>query len=426
MAGATAWRLVFLAVQGGSSVALFAALGHALTEPAFAATAIAQGVIVIAQSIGDFGLSQAAVTVLPARIAAGRGAPAELLAGAATAYLGATGLALLLALAAALIVPSAAAGPVAVSGLAAAAAVVVSGADGTLRSQGEFRRPVLLMAASELAGFVGVPVAALTDSAFWTCAAVALGMAAGATASAAVLLRLRRAAPSATAYPFARASLPLGVSQVFIALATRADTLLAGLVSGLVAAGTFEGCWRVYQLSQYLAGGLASAAAPFIADRLGAARVPDGLRILRRLVLRLLALGLAGGVVLYLLRTPIADVFAGALGPSVARALAPLAIVSPIQAVGLVGYFTLIGQDGQRRAVLGAIIAGATVNLAIAAPLGHELGARGIVIGCAAGQAATTVLLLARLAPLLRRIRAGTGDSAHPSDVPPELAGPLQ
>ena len=75
MTSATTWRLAFLVIQGGSSVVLFAALGHLLSEGALAATAVAQGVIVIAQSVGDFGLSQAAVAVLPARIAAGDVSP---------------------------------------------------------------------------------------------------------------------------------------------------------------------------------------------------------------------------------------------------------------------------------------------------------------------------------------------------------------
>jgi O-antigen/teichoic acid export membrane protein len=404
IAAASAWRLLFLAVQGGASVVLFAALGHLLSPRAFAATAVAQGVIVIAQSIGDFGLSQAAVAVLPRRIAAG-GTKAELLSGAATAYIGAISLALIVTLSAVSIVPGAAAAPVAVSALASAAAVAVSGADGILRAQGDFRRPFALMAASELAGFAGVPVAAVTGSAFWTCAAVALGMGVGAAPAAAVLVSLRRASPRAQVRPFARASAPLGVSQVFIALATRVDTLLAGALAGLVAGGTFEGCWRVYQLSQYLAGGIASAAAPFIASALGAGRAVDALRLLRRLALELLGIGLLGGAVLYLLRTPIAALLAGNLGRPVAHALPALAFISPLAAVSLVAYYTLIGQEGQRRTVLMAIAAGAGVNLALAGALGADLGARGVVIGCAAGQGVTAVLLLAWFAPFARRLR---------------------
>ena len=140
------------------------------------------------------------------------------------------------------------------------------------------------------------------------------------------------------------------MSQLFNAISTRADTLIAGLVSGLVAAGTFEGAWRVYQLGQYLAGGVASALAPFIAHRLGAARATEALGLVKRLALLLAGLGLAAGVALYVLRTPLADLLAGARG-GCRRAITPFAIVSPIQAVSLVAYYTLIGQDGRRRAV---------------------------------------------------------------------------
>jgi O-antigen/teichoic acid export membrane protein len=170
--------------------------------------------------------------------------------------------------------------------------VIVAGADGILRSGGEFRRPVLLMAASEGAGFAGLPVAILTHSATWTCAAISAGMALGATASVLVLLRLRRGGTNTELRKFARASLPLGLSQVFIVLSTRADTLLAGGLSGLIAAGTFEGTWRVYQLSQYAAGGIATAAAPFVANAFGVGQYEEGLRLLRKLIVQLAVVGL--------------------------------------------------------------------------------------------------------------------------------------
>ena len=405
IAGATRWRLAFLAIQGGSSVVLFSALSHLLPARALAATALAQGVIVIAQAIGDFGLSQAAVTVLPARIAEARGGATALLSGAATAYLGATCLAGLLTLAAVPFVPASAAAPVAVSALAAAAAVVVAGADGILRSQGDFRRPVLLMAASELAGFAGLPAAALTGSAFWTCAAIAVGMAAGASGAVLALLQIQRRARPASLRSFVSASVPLGVSQILIAAATRADTLLAGSISGLIAAGTFEGCWRVYQLSQYLAGGVASAAAPFIADRLGAGRPQDAAALLGRLVLRIASAGVVLAAGLYLLRSPIADLLTGSLGMHVSRSLPALVLVSPLGAIGFIGYYAVIGQDGQRRYVLVTFAAGAAVNLVLATVLGRAHGASGIVVACAAGQAVTNLLLIVRLGLFLRSLR---------------------
>lgn len=405
MTHAAVWRLLFLAVQGGGSVVLFAALGHALDRPVFAATAVAQGVIVLAQALGDFGLSQAAVTVLPTRIAARPDREADLLSGAATAYFGAAVLGFALTLLALPLVPSAARGPVAVSAPAAAASVIVAGADGILRARGEFRRPLVLMAWSEGLGFAGLPVAVATHSAVWTCAAISAGMAVGALPALLTLARVRRRGRNDTLWPFARASAPLGLSQVFIVIGGRADTLLAGGLVGLIAAGTFEGTWRVYQLSQYVAGGIASAAAPFVADALGAGHLDTGLRLLRSLCTRLLAIGIAGSAVLYLARDPISHVLTGSLSGPVARSLGPLVLLCPLAAVGLAAFFTLAGRDGQRRFVLAANALGAVVNLAVATALSHSMGTRGVVIGCAIGLAVTNVLLLARLATVVRELR---------------------
>jgi O-antigen/teichoic acid export membrane protein len=417
MTGAAVWRLAFLAVQGGGSVVLFGALGHILDRPVFAATAVAQGVIVLAQAIGDFGLSQAAVTVLPARIAARPEAEDELLSGAAAAYVGAAALGLVLTLLAVPLVPAPARGPVAVSAPAAAASVIVAGADGILRSRGEFRRPLLLMAASEGAGFVGLPVAALTHSAVWTCAAISAGMTIGAVGAAITLATLWRRGRAETAGAFARASAPLGLSQIFIVLSTRADTLLAGALAGLIAAGTFEGTWRVYQLSQYAAGGIATAAAPFVADALGAGRHKVGLRLLRILWLRLLAIGLIGGAVLYLARRPLAHVLTGSLAGPVADVIWPLALLCPLAAVSLAAFFTLIGRDGERGFVLAANAVGAVVNLAVSSVLAHSMGARGVIIGCTIGLAVMSVLLLTRLGAVARRLHVEAGGETPPVET---------
>jgi Na+-driven multidrug efflux pump len=292
------------------------------------------------------------------------------------------------------IVPTAAALPVAVSAPAAAASVLVAGADGILRSRGEFRRPVLLMAASEAAGFAGLPVAMLTHSAIWTCLAISVGMSLGAVGAALALVRIRQAGRHPVLRRFARASLPLGLSQV------------------LIAAGTFEGVWRVYQLSQYAAGGVASAAAPFIADALGSGSRDEVVRLLRKLSRQLLWIGIGGGVVLWFGREPIARILTGSLAGPVSEALLPLALVSPLAAVGLVSFYTLIGRDGQRRYVLAAHAIGAAVNITLAAALAPSAGVRGVVIGCAAGLTVTNVLLLVRFVSAIRDWRTEPGDHA--------------
>lgn len=417
--GASLWRMTFLLIQGGGSVLLSAALGHILDAHAFATTSLSQGVLVIAQAIGDFGLAQAAVTVLPAWIARSPESSTRLLAGAARAYVYAGAAAFLLTLASAAIVPEAAVVPIIVSAPAAGAAVVVAGADGLLRSQGRFRLPVLFVAASELGGFVGIPVAFATHSAIWTCAAVSAGTTVG-TAGAAVTLygyrnkmrlqsRRRPMAGQADLAPstreFLTAATPLGLAQVFVVLGARFDTLLAASVTGLVAAGTFEGVWRIYQLGQYGAGALATATAPFIANALGAGELPQALALLRRLLWRLLGVGLLAGAVLYLARWPLAHLLAGSLAAPVAHGLVFLAVVSPIAAVGVPAFYTLIALDGERHLVLGCFALGAVVNLGLCAALAASLGVHGILIGCAAGTAATSALLLGRLASVVRALR---------------------
>ncbi len=412
LSGALVWRLAFLAIQGGSSVVLFSAIGHVLDRSALAAFAVAQGVIVIAQAIGDFGLSQAAVTVLPTRIAARPETEADLIAGAASTYGGAALLGVVLTLLAVPLVPSAAAGPVAVSAAAAAACVVVSGCDGLLRSRGQYRRPLVLMAASEGAGFAGLPVALLTHSALATCAAISVGMALGALPSFVMLMRLSRRRASQSRRAFARASLPLGLSQVFNLLSTRADTLLAGGLSGLIAAGTFEGTWRVFQLTQYAAGGLASAAAPFIADAFGDERYEAGLRMMQRMFVQLAAVGVAGTALLLFASRPIARLLTGSLAPPVAAAMTPFALLCPLAAMATLAFFTLIGRDGQRRYVLIATAIGAIVNIALGIVLAPTMGARGIVVGCAAGLATSYILLLIRLAAVVRTLRAESRETS--------------
>jgi O-antigen/teichoic acid export membrane protein len=400
LSSASLWRITFLLVQGGGSVVLLATLSHIFDARAFAICAVAQSVLVIAQAIGDFGLSQAAVTVLPARIAAAPQAAQRLLAGATRTYLYAGGAAFALTLASVALVPKDAVVPILVSAPAAAATVLLAGADGLLRAQGEFRRPVVFVATSELAGFAGIPVAVATHSPAWTCAAIAAGTTLGASGAMLTLKAHLGDAGSATR-EFLRAATPLGIAQVFVVLGARVDTLLLASLTGVVAAGTFEGDWRIYQLGQYAAGALATAAAPFIASALGAGEVSRALSTLRVLMLRLLGVGLAAGAVIYLARWPLAHVLAGSLAAPVAHGLVFLAVVSPIAAVSVPALYTLIALDGERRRVLACFVAGAVVNLGVGAGLSDPLGVHGVLIGCAAGTALTSAMLLARLATVL-------------------------
>jgi O-antigen/teichoic acid export membrane protein len=399
---ATIWRLTYLLLQGGTSLLLYALLAHVLPAHQFAAAAVAQGVLVISQAVGELGLSQAAVAILPGQLAADPDSEAELLGGCAAAFALAALPAVALALLAALAVPSSARLAVALMAPAAAAIVVVSGADGLLRSVGEFRRPALLVTVSGLGSYVSLATAAGGGSAAATTATMSAGTVLASLPAAAVLMNRYRAARQPRPGPIIKAAAPLALSQLFVIAGGRINTvLLAGLVSTSVAAG-FESAWRLYQLSLYLAGGLATAAAPFIADAVGRRSGPEFARLVRRLLGASACAGtvLAAGVLIA--RRPLADVVFGHLGARVAHSLLPLLIVTPLAFAGFVATYTLATSTRDRWPILWANLAGAVVNVALIYALAPSHGLLGATSGCAAGILVTQVLLLARVAPLLR------------------------
>jgi O-antigen/teichoic acid export membrane protein len=331
---ATAWRFAYLIAQGGLSLALFAILAHVLPTHAFAATAVAQGALVIAQAVGDFGLSQAAVTALPTRIRERPSRQGELLRGASSSYAVAAVMALAATLLAVLVVPAAARLPVALIAPAGAVTVLVSGADGILRAQGEFRRPPILVTISRLGGFAGVAAAVVDRTAIATCAAIAAGTVVASMPAAMVLYRTFRASDRGRSRDLRRAAIPLGLAELCMIASGRLDTILLSAIAGALAGAGFESTWRAYQLAQYVVGGLASAAAPFIADAWGAGRSDQALMLIRRVGLVVLAAGIALGMGLLLLGGPASRILFGGLGPAVARALPPLAVVTPLSFIG--------------------------------------------------------------------------------------------
>ena len=217
-----------------------------------------------------------------------------------------------------------------------------------------------------------------------------------------VLIRLRRIDPRAPVMEYVRAAVPLGLSQMFVAIGTRFDTILAGAISGLIAAGTFEGTWRIYQLSQYAVGAIATASAPFLSDAFARAPHHEVVHLARRLGITLLGLGAGIAAVLYLFRHLIARVLAGSLAAPVAHTLPVAVILSPLAALGLLAYYALAGRTGTRRFVLFANAAGALVNIAAVAVLAPSHGARGVMEGCVIGLACSNLLLLGRFALLMR------------------------
>jgi O-antigen/teichoic acid export membrane protein len=389
---------------------LFVWLARVLSPAPFAAAAVAQGVLVIAQAVGDFGLSQAAVTVLPRRLAANPGSSVRLIGGAARGFVVAAAAAFVLCLLVAVVVPGDAKLPVAFVAPGAGATVLIAGSDGLLRAVGEFRRPMALLAASRLGAFAAIPLAASTGSAAWACAGLSAGTVVGSVPGAMVILR-RLGRGSVVDWSIARAAVPLGVSQLFVVGGGRLNTVLVSNLASVASAAAFESTWRLYQLGQYLAGAIATALAPFISQALHDGGSPSVVQFLRRWGLLLVGFGIVWGGGLLAFRGYVGDaLFGNALGERVATAIVPLAIVTPLSFAAFLATVVLAVSDRDRHWILVANAAGAVVNLTLVLALASSGGARSAAIATGAGVGLTSILLLARYRTLLRSL----GGKAHP------------
>jgi O-antigen/teichoic acid export membrane protein len=386
------WRAGYLIVQGGLSVLLFAVLAQTLGARPFAAAAVAQGVIVLAQSVGDLGFSQGAVTVLPARLALeGDAGLGRVLAGAALGSFAAAALGFVLCLGAAFIVPGAARLPVLLMAPAAAVTVLVSGADGLLRAQGQFRRPVLLVTASRVAAFAGVAGAVATGSAAVTSATIAGGTILGSVPAALVVAGYLGEGAVTEARWFLRSAAPLALAQLTFVAGGRINTLILSAVGGVREGAVFEAAWRLFSLGQYAAGALATGVAPFLADALGAKRWGDVRRMIRIVGAVSLGGALVTAVGLFALRRQLGELFAGSLGDAVSGALLPLAIVTPFAFVGFFVLTVLAASDRYRRWILPSYAAGALVNITCVAVLASSDGASGATAAASAGIVVTSI-----------------------------------
>lgn len=423
---AIAWRFAYLVLQGGLSLTLFAILAHQLPRHAFAATAVAQGVLVIAQAVGDFGLSQSAVAVLPAQIAAEPDARAELLRGAALLYAAAALAALAITLAAVLVVPAAARAPVALIAPAGAVAVLVSGADGLLRAQGEFRRPAAVVTLSRLGAFAGVGAAAAGASAAGTCAAIAGGTVLASLPAGRLLLGYVRAARRGRARELRHAANALGLGELCIIASGRLDTVLLSAVAGTLAGAGFESAWRVYQLAQYVVGGLASAVAPFVADAAGAGELRRAGELIRRVGTVVLVLGLLLGGAMLALGGPLSRALFGSLGPEVAHALPPLALLTPLSFLGFFAMIMLATAPSQRWWIIPANALGALINVAVLLAITGHGQLRHGTEACAIGLAVGSLALLWRLTVHLRALRAAGPAIARAAPIDEDAAAARQ
>lgn len=415
---ATAWRFAYLVAQGGLSLTLFAVLAHVLPTRAFAATAIAQGVLVIAQAIGDFGLSQAAVTALPARIAAEPEREGELLRGAASSYAVAAAAAFAVTLLAALVVPASARLPIVLIAPAGAVTVLVSGADGLLRARGQFRLPPVLVTVSRLGAFAGVGTALIDRSAAAACAGITAGTVIASLPAASVLYRAYRASDRGRARDLRRAAIPLGFAELCTIASGRLDTVVLSAISGALVGAGFEATWRVYQLAQYVVGGLATAAAPFIADAYGSGRPDRALALIRRVGLVVFAAGVVLGAGLLLAGGPVSRILFGHLGAAVAAALPPFAVLTPLSFLGFFSLVVLATSPADRWWILPATAVGAAVNLALVLAIAPGHGLSGGTLACAIGLGAGSLILLARLIVFVVRLGRPPAAPAEPAPSP--------
>lgn len=403
---ALVWRILYLLIQSGASLLLLVLFAQLLPAQAFAVTAVALAVVVIAQALGDLGLAQAVLTGLPSA-SANEALPQ--IRGAVTAFGGAAALAAILDVVAALVVPSEARTAVLVCAPAAAAIVAVSGADALLRARGELRRSAWLILLVRAGGFASIPVAAETDEADLVCLTFSIGTVVGATP--AVLALWGSTLPGRRDWRLARVALPLGLAQLFVVAGGRLNTLVLGSVASLQAAAAFEAAWRVYQLSLYSIGALASGAAPLLGGASRPGFEPELYSLLRRLALAAATLGTVAGVVLLLGGEFLGELLFPAIGDEVGDVLRTFAFVCPLTFLGSLASTALAVLAMGRRLILGAHAVGASVGLTAVLLLAPSRGAEGGAIGCALGLAVTYLPLSAALVRWQLRLHAAADDS---------------
>jgi len=413
---ATFWRYSYLIAQGGLSLTLYISLAQVLPRSAFPACATALGTVVIAQSVGDFGLAQAAVAILPNPGSLKRRFDQRVLeAGVALAFLLAGAVSVLLCLLAAALVPGPAATPVIAVAPTGAAALVLAGVDGIFRSRGEFRRQVGYVAASNLGAFAGLISAGLWGSATAACIGISAGAVICALPAAVILVRHARAGGAHTSVAaVAGASVPLALSNIAVISSARLNTIILGATASLRSAAVFESAWRLFQLGQYAIGGAATAAAPFISHALHQGLRAQLRRALRRASVLIATTGFVFAAGLVLVLIPLNHVLFGNLGHSIWRSMLWLAPALPLNLVALLITIMLAAASGTDRTwVAIAYLAGAGCNLALLFATRHAHPGTAGAIGAAAGLLVTAVVLALRLRVLLRSRTLRPNDPAE-------------
>ena len=384
---------------------LYVGLAAVLPGREFAICAVALGALVAVQAVADFGFSQAAIAALPNPGTLGTILPRPVLeAGIARLVLAGALAAMAGSCAVALAVPPSARVALLAIGPASALSVVVAGLDGILRAGGDFRRPVLIVAASRLGALPAIGVAAWTQDAVTTCVAISGGILLGSAPALRALWRYATARDGAPATrPLLRMAAPLGLANLCILASARVNTILLGGVASLASAAAFESAWRVFQFGQYALGAAASAVAPFVAAGLSGDRDASLHRRLRRTVLIMALGGCVLGAAIVLLRQPIAALVTGGASEAVARSLVPLGVVLPAGLLLLFATLALSAASSRdRRRVLAAYATGAVVNVVVLLALA---GSSPDIAGALASSASICVTLAMLVAPFRRLLR---------------------
>jgi O-antigen/teichoic acid export membrane protein len=403
---ATIARVVYLVLQGGSSVVVFALLARVLDPDELGAVSTAFAIYAVAQVIGDLGLSQLTTIEVPRALSESRVRGDAVAARVARLFLVGAAMAAALTAALSLICPPDTRLAVLALAPASASALLVSAGESLRRSYGDFWSPVLFVASSRLPFFAVIPLLGPNPTAAAAAAAFSGATFAGSIPAIRLVLRSarkHRVATTTTASTVLQTTLAIGIVGMLIVLATRLNVVVLALVATLEAVGEFEAAWRAFQPLVYAAGALGTAATPFTA-----AAAWSGARI-RPIVesglIGAAGIGLFGAALLLIFADPIAVVVYGMGDSSVVGSVRVLAVAAPITTVSYYAQTAVLLPLRHFRILVVATACMAVATLGLTALLGHGHGATGCAAAVLAGQAIYGACVGAGLALIRYRMR---------------------
>lgn len=390
---ATIARASYLIIQGGASAVVFALLARMLSASQLGAAATALAVYTTSQIFSDLGFVQFSTVAIPAAAVRDPEQATALAATAARFFIGAAGAAFVLSVLAVLVVPGGAAGAVLAIAPASATSLVVNGAESLRRAVGDVITPVKFALSARLPFFALVGLITLHPTATVAMAVFSLGAAIGCVPALISLIRLLRlpgASPSERGL-LLRGGLQTAALGIGIVIATRVNSLLLARLAPLTQVGQYEAAWRAFQPFVYLAGAIGSAAMPYASRAVASG---DSVwRIARSGLLLSAAIGVLGGVALYALSVPLAEILYGRAAHDAVRTMEILAVALPfsLQAYYLQNAVVLPRQ--RFRVLHGSVGAMVAVTLAGTVLL-RSHGAVGCATALTAGQIVYTCCLV--------------------------------